>query len=61
MGAYYDLSKRTTLYGFANYMKNQANAGWRFSGSAGPGSNLAGADVNGKSLIGMQMGILHRF
>lgn len=42
-------------------MKNQANAGWRFSGSAGPGSNLAGADVNGKSLIGLQMGILHRF
>ena len=61
VGAYYDLSKRTTLYGFANYMKNQANAGWRFSGSAGPGSNLAGADINGKSLIGLQMGILHRF
>ena len=61
VGAYYDLSKRTTLYGFANYMKNQSNAGFRFSGSAGPSANLAGADVNGKSLVGLQMGILHRF
>jgi predicted porin len=61
LGAYYDLSKRTTLYGFANYMKNDANAGFRFSGSAGPSANLAGADINGKSLIGLQAGILHRF
>ena len=61
LGAYYDLSKRTTLYGFANYMKNQANAGFRFSGSAGPSANLAGADINGKSLVGLQAGILHRF
>ncbi len=60
-GAYYDLSKRTTLYSFANYMKNDANAGFRFSGSAGPAANLAGADINGKSLIGLQAGILHRF
>jgi len=61
LGTYYDLSKRTTLYGFANYMKNDANAGFRFSGSAGPTANLAGADINGKSLIGLQAGILHRF
>ena len=61
VGAYYDLSKRTTLYGFANYMKNDTNAGFRFSGSAGPSANLAGADINGKSLTGLQVGILHRF
>ncbi|PUA16596.1 porin [Glaciimonas sp. PCH181] len=61
VGTYYDLSKRTTLYGFANYMKNDTNAGFRFSGSAGPTANLAGADINGKSLIGLQAGILHRF
>ncbi|MES2102417.1 MAG: porin [Pseudomonadota bacterium] len=61
VGAYYDMSKRTTLYGFVNYMKNQANAGFRFSGSAGPSANLAGADINGKSLTGLQAGILHRF
>ena len=61
VGAYYDLSKRTTLYGFANYMKNDANAGFRFSGSAGPSANLAGTDINGKRLTGLQAGILHRF
>ncbi|MGS0744120.1 porin [Glaciimonas sp. GG7] len=61
IGAYYDLSKRTTLYGFANYMKNDSGAGFRFSGSAGPTANLAGVDINGKSLIGLQTGILHRF
>jgi predicted porin len=61
VGAYYDLSTRTTLYGFANYMKNDTNAGFRFGGSAGPTANLAGADINGKSLIGLQAGILHRF
>ena len=60
-GAFYDLSKRTTLYGFANWMKNQPNAGFRFSGSAGPSANLAGADINGRFLTGLQAGILHRF
>lgn len=61
IGAYYDLSKRTTLYGFANYMKNEANAGFRFSGSAGPSANLTGADINGQRLTGLQAGIVHRF
>ncbi|SFV16500.1 porin [Pseudoduganella namucuonensis] len=60
-GAYYDLSKRTLLYGFASVMKNQANAGFRFSGSAAPSANLANADVNGQRLAGLQLGILHRF
>ena len=60
-GAFYDLSKRTTLYSFANWMKNQPNAGFRFSGSAGPSANLAGADINGRFLTGFQAGILHRF
>lgn len=61
VGAFYDLSKRTTLYGFANWMKNQPNAGFRFSGSAGPSANLAGADINGRTLTGLQAGVLHRF
>ena len=30
-------------------------------GSGAPSANLAGADINGKSLIGLQAGILHRF
>jgi predicted porin len=61
IGAYYDLSKRTTLYSFASYMKNQANAGFRFSSSAAPSANLAGNDINGRTLTGFQAGILHRF
>ncbi|MDQ2990243.1 MAG: porin, partial [Pseudomonadota bacterium] len=61
VGAFYDLSKRTTLNSFASYMKNQPNAGFRFSGSAAPSANLVGADINGHSLTGLQAGILHRF
>jgi predicted porin len=61
IGAFYDMSKRTTLYSFASYMKNQPNAGFRFSGSAAPSANLVGADINGHSLTGLQAGILHRF
>jgi hypothetical protein len=60
-GAYYELSKRTTLYGFASRLANEAHAGFRFSSSAAPSANLAGADVNGRTLAGLQLGILHRF
>ncbi|MDB5918289.1 MAG: porin [Massilia sp.] len=60
-GGVYDLSKRTTLYSFASYMKNQANAGFRFGGSAAPSANLVGADINGRALTGLQAGIVHRF
>ena len=61
VGAFYELSRRTTLYGFANYMQNQKNGGFRFLGSAGPSANLAGDDINGRKLTGLQAGILHRF
>ena len=61
LGTFYDLSKRTMLYGFANYMKNDSNAGFRFGGSGAPSANLAGADINGRTLVGLQAGILHRF
>lgn len=61
LGAYYDLSKRTLLYGFATVLNNQANAGFRFSSSAAPSANLAGADINGRRLTGLQLGILHKF
>jgi predicted porin len=60
-GGYYALSKRTTLYGFASRLANEAHAGFRFSSSAAPSANLAGADVNGRTLTGLQLGILHRF
>jgi predicted porin len=61
VGAYYTLSKRTTLYSFLSYLKNDTNAGFRFSSSAGPSANLAGAAINGQSLSGLQLGIVHRF
>jgi len=61
VGAYYDLSKRTQLYGFASVMKNDHAAGFRFSSSAAPSANLAGDDINGRRLSGLQLGILHRF
>ncbi len=60
-GGLYEMSKRTTLYAFASYMKNDANAGFRFSGSAAPSANLVGVDINGRSLTGLQAGIVHRF
>ncbi|MFZ6846956.1 porin [Undibacterium sp. RuRC25W] len=61
IGVFYDLSKRTILYSFASVLTNQSNAGFRFSGSAGPTANLAGADVNGQRLSGVQAGVVHKF
>jgi len=61
VGAFYELSKRTTLYGFASVLQNGRNGGFRFLGSAGPSVNLSGADVDGRKLTGLQIGILHRF
>ena len=61
VGGFYDLSKRTMLYGFVNYLKNEANGGFRFSGSGSIAANLAGSAVNGQSLTGLQFGIVHRF
>lgn len=61
VGGLYDISNRTTFYSFASYMKNQANAGFRFSGSAAPSANLMGSDINGRALTGLQAGIVFRF
>jgi predicted porin len=60
-GGYYELSRRTTLYAFLALLRNQAGAGFRFSSSAAPSANLAGADVNGRRLTGLQVGMVHRF
>lgn len=61
VGVFYNLSKRTALYGFVNYLDNQANAGFRFGGSAAPTSNLSGADVNGQRMVGVQVGLMSSF
>jgi predicted porin len=62
IGAYYDLSKRTTLYTLADTIRNDANGGWRPNGSAALHSNFTNpADVNGQTISGVQMGVVHRF
>lgn len=62
VAAYYDLSKRTTIYSIAEQLRNRGTAGFRLAGSAGLKSNFSTPnDVNGRSVTGMQVGILHRF
>lgn len=62
VGAYYALSKRTTLLALANTIRNSANAGFRPAGSAGLRAAFTDpADVNGKNISGVQVGIVHRF
>lgn len=62
LGAYYDLSKRTTIVALANTLRNDANGGWRPSGSAGLKTTFtAPGDINGKRIDGVQLGVVHRF
>ena len=61
IAAYYDLSKRTTLFALAERMANERHAGFRLAGSGGLKSNLAGNDVNGRTIKGVQVGVVHRF
>jgi predicted porin len=61
IGAYYDLSKRTSLYGLVESMRNERQAGFRAFGSAALSPNFTGADVYGQKISGTQLGILHRF
>jgi predicted porin len=65
-GAYYDLSKRTTFYGLWDTLRNKGDqvtgAGFRPGGSAALRSGFATAnDVNGRTINGLQVGVLHRF
>lgn len=62
LGAYYDLSKRTTIVLLANTLKNDANGGFRPSGSAGLKTTFTTpADINGRKIDGLQLGVVHRF
>lgn len=62
IGAYYDLSKRTMLLALWDTLRNDANGGWRPAGSAGLKSTFtAPADINGRTIDGLQLGIVHRF
>ncbi|CAN5130363.1 porin [soil metagenome] len=62
IGAYYDLSKRTMLLALIDTIHNDTNGGWRPAGSAGLKTNFSNpADVNGRTINGVQLGIVHRF
>jgi predicted porin len=62
VGAYYDLSKRTTLVALANQLRNDRNGGWRPSGSAGLKTTFTTpGDINGRRIDGLQVGVVHRF
>lgn len=62
IGAYYDLSKRTTLIAMWETLDNDANGGWRPSGSAGMKTTFTTPnDINGRTISGVQVGVIHRF
>ena len=62
IGAYYDLSKRTMLLALVDTLRNDTNGGWRPSGSAGLKTTFtAPGDINGRTINGVQVGIVHRF
>lgn len=62
IGAYYDLSKRTMLLALVDTLRNDTNGGWRPAGSAGLKSTFTTpGDINGRTINGVQVGIVHRF
>jgi predicted porin len=62
LGAYYDLSKRTMLLALVDTVRNDANGGWRPAGSAGLKTTFtAPGDINGRTLNGVQFGVVHKF
>lgn len=62
VGAYYDLSKRTMLLALLDTLRNDANGGWRPVGSAGLKNTFTvPTDINGRTIDGVQLGIVHRF
>ncbi|HIV72682.1 MAG TPA: porin [Candidatus Aquabacterium excrementipullorum] len=61
LGAFYDFSKRTTVYALTETMSNDSNAGFRPFGSAALSPNFTGSDVNGQKISGAQVGIVHKF
>jgi len=61
LGAYYDLSKRTTLLALVDTLDNERNAGYRPAGSAAVSPNFTQGDVNGQRIQGLHLGVVHRF
>ncbi len=62
IAVYYDIWKDTMLYGLINELKNDPNAGFRPSGSAGLTKPFTlAADVNGQTIKGVEMGFVYKF
>jgi len=62
IGAFYSLSKRTTFEALIQTLRNDTNGGWRPAGSAGLKTTFtAPADITGRTIRGVQLGIVHRF
>lgn len=61
-GAYYSLSKRTTLLAIYHAIDNGPAAGFRPSGSGPVRANFTNPnDVNGRTISGLAIGVVHRF
>jgi len=62
VAGYYDIWKDTIVYAIVDAIKNEANAGFRPSGSAGLTKTFTAAnDVNGRSISGVHVGFVYRF
>jgi len=59
---YYDIWRDTIVYAIVDAIKNEANAGFRPSGSAGLTKTFTAAnDVNGRTISGVHVGFVYRF
>jgi predicted porin len=59
---YYDVFKDTMLYAIVDQIKNEDNAGFRPSGSAGLTKTFTAAnDVNGRTISGVHVGFVYKF
>jgi predicted porin len=62
VAGYYDIWRDTIVYAIVDAIKNEANAGFRPSGSAGLTKTFTAAnDVNGRTISGVHVGFVYRF
>jgi len=62
LGTFWDIFRDTTFYALADELKNDPNAGFRPSGSAGLTKTFtAPADVNGQRIRGAHVGFVYKF
>ena len=61
VAGYYDIWRDTIVYAIVDQIKNEANAGFRPSGSAGLTKTFTAAnDVNGRSISGVHVGFVYK-